>query len=134
MSGSGNQAVANAVFAAVTYDQEDYDTSALHDVAVNNTRMTVPTGWTRVRLFGQVFWASNNAGTRIVEIYKNGAQFRGDARTRYQAAGSSSCSIATPVIQCVAGDYFEFMVLHTAGGSLNVAGGNNWNYFAMEQA
>jgi hypothetical protein len=35
----------------VTFDAEEYDTDSIHDNSTNNTRFTVPTGVTRVKLF-----------------------------------------------------------------------------------
>jgi len=128
------QSIPNATQTAAKYELEDYDTDALHDNVTNNTRMTVPTGWTKVRLFGGTHWASNGTGSRILEFWKNGATFRGGSRVRARAIGGSAHALASPAVPVVAGDYFELMVWQNRGSALNLSGLTTFNYFAMERA
>lgn len=133
------QTISNITITKVTWDGEDYDTDSIHDNVTNNTRLTVPSGVTRVRIRGQVFWATSTVGDRIGEIYKNNSgsyvgysKQNTSAITGYGAAGSNNHSQAeTPIIDVVAGDYFEFLVWQDTGGNLNVSSAAS-SWFFME--
>ena len=128
-----NQAVASGVWAQVIFDAEQYDTDSLHDNAVDPTRLTVPAGWSRVRLFAGTSWQAGSNLDRIMRFLKNGAGFPGDSWVRDRAISNNQNSTASPAIVCVPGDYFELSVLHGSVGNLNILGPGNTTYFAMER-
>ncbi len=127
-----NQSIANGTFVAATFTAEEYDTAALHDNVVNPSRMTVPAGWSRVRLYGGVSWQLNSTGERIIQFRKNGAAFRGLGQRRQRAINFSQDSSGTPAILCEEGDYFEMFVYQTSGSAKNLEV-HNATYFAMER-
>lgn len=132
---TSNQSVANNTTTVVTWSSAEYDDATLW-AGGNPTRLTVPTGWTRVRLTANIGWASSNAGRRILEVRKNGASQWGlplvhgpvasNARTNQNGVSS--------VVAVTAGDYFEVYVTQNSGGALNLQGGSGEveNWFAME--
>ena len=129
---SGNQSTANGVFEDLDFDLEEYDTDDIHDTSVNNTRMTIPAGVTHVRLTGNVEWAANSTGGRIIRFMKNGAIFEGSAMSRAEAVTGNPTvqNIASGVLEVNAGDFLELEVLQDAG-TLNVLSGPN-TWLAME--
>lgn len=130
----GNQSIPNATWTAIIFDAEQYDSDGLHDNAVNPSRMTVPAGWTKVRLTAGTKWTSNNTGERIMRFKMNGAQFPGDAWQRNLSRANSQNSTASPAIAVVEDDYFEFEVYHTRGAAINIEAPADNVYFAMERA
>ena len=129
-----NQSIANGTWTSVLYTTEAYDTDALHDNAVNPSRMTVPAGWSRVRLSAGVTWEANSTSERLIRFEKNGAEFVGMSYSRMRASSSSDNAIASPAVVVVPGDYFEVRVYQASGSPKNVLGPGNNNYFSMERA
>lgn len=130
---SANQSIPNNAATPVTFDQEEYDTDAFHDVVTNNSRMTVPAGVTKIRLAGGAIYASNSTGVRELWFEKNGASFVGAARTRIDATSGQKDILVThsPVIAVSPGDYFELVANQASGAALNIEAAD-WTYFSLE--
>ena len=104
-------------------------TSAVYDDAgfwsgTNPTRTTIPAnqGITRVRLISNGSWAANASGSRVMAHEKNGSPFIGMGYMGQPAATDqigSNQNISSAIIPVQDGDYFETVVAHSAGGSLN---------------
>ena len=127
-----NQSIPSGVMTAAVWTTEQYDTAGLHDNVVNPSRMTVPAGWSRVRLVGGTFWQSNSTGERIIQFWKNGANFPGLGMTRVHALSNGQDNSQTPAISCVPGDYFEMAVYQSSGSAKTLEPHANC-YFAMER-
>lgn len=122
---SADQALTSNVFQVVNWDSEEYDTDNFHDNAVNNSRLTIPTGVTKVRLrLALQFepWAGGGGtqGDIGCHFAKNGtANFRGNAEIHHQTTDNSGSQAniicVSSVIDCVAGDYFEARALQVYG-------------------
>lgn len=131
---SADQTTANYVTAAaVAWDAEDYDTDTIHDTVTNNTRLTVPTGVTKVKigagwdigsLTANEYWA--------VDIRKNGSNNYNGWTGLVTASPLTSAfgSIWTPILTVVATDYFEVFFDAQTDTSVTVFAGFSW--FAME--
>jgi hypothetical protein len=127
------QSVPHNTWTAVQWNTEDYDTDAIHDVASSNTRLTVPSGVSKVRLLANMRWDdSNSTGYRIAHLRKNGGSFNGMFEDKRDARGASSCNLASPVLLVTGGDYFETFVFQTSGGTLSFADQTDRSWFAME--
>ncbi|OWQ98024.1 SGNH/GDSL hydrolase family protein [Sphingopyxis witflariensis] len=130
---NADQTTANyAGGANVAWDAEVYDTDAFHDNVTNNTRLTVPSGVTKVRLSAQVRYSNGtNNEFAALAINKNGAGYDGQA---YQVVasptGAGSVSVGTGVLTVTAGDYFEANFQMQADTSITVAAGLSW--FSIE--
>lgn len=99
----------------VPFDAESYDTDSIHDNVTNNTRLTVPSGWSLVRVsFSVVFVLvtsgsfciarvrhSNSAG---VEQSRRGLPSFSSPAISAAEFFASGCSAPIPVSL---GDYFE---------------------------
>ncbi len=119
---------------AITWDTETYDYGGWHDTGSNTSRMTVPTGVTRVRLLGQIRLENVNANNWAAAfVKKNGsAAFDGPPE---QLIGNASSSvfvqIVSPVLEVTAGDYFELFGQVQSDTSVDIKAQTSW--FAIEE-
>jgi hypothetical protein len=134
---AADQTTLNATGAgvALTWDSETggYDTDTIHDNSTEPTRLTVPTGVTRVRLSAQVYWLLTTADTfKLLQLEKNGSfAYVGSASSGTEiGASSGSGQIHSPVLTVTAGDYFEIRLFEESDTSITIESDNSW--FAME--
>lgn len=136
---SANQNITIGTLTILTWNQEVYDTSNLHN-NTNSSRLTVPAGVTRVRLNANVSWAQGVLATAGIEIelLKNAAPFRGGFHVFVEddisaATGGLRMNGSSPPLLVTGGDFFEVRVRQNTSISLNVeADGGNGTWFAME--
>lgn len=120
---STNQSIANNTTTSISWD-----TSAIRDdvgafSAGSPTLVTVPVGYTRVKITVNLNWASNSTGVRFVIALKNGATVT--QPSVIVAAAFESCATATsPWLTVTAGDTLEIQVRQSSGGNLNLNGGS----------
>ena len=112
---------------AVPFDQETYDVDGWHDNVTNNSRLTVPSGVTRVRVGAniQVALIDNNEAV-LFRIAKGGSTaWDGAAASRAgQNTGAAMLSIVTGPVDVVAGDYFEANLLIAVDTSVTITAAN----------
>ena len=113
------QSIANNTMTTLTWEQAIYDSNNLFSFATP-TRITIPTGVSKVRLSGSVWWGSVNVGNRHLRIMKNGAGFLGYGYVLSPAITASPNQVFTAVVDVSQGDYFELEVSQNSGGSLLV--------------
>lgn len=113
------QGLANNTLTAVAFDQTNADSDGGHSNVTNNSRYTCQVaGWYLV--WGTVFFAPSNAGSRKVLIYKNGAVASGSANQGANAGSSDGVALAAFMpVKLAVGDYVETWVNQDSGGSLN---------------
>ena len=120
----------------LTFNTEAYDTDSIHDNATNNTRLTVPTGITRIKLKAFVEWEanSNTSGTRITQILRNGTTIWTGTVIEHENNPPSLKAVyhnlITPVITVIATDYFEIRIWQDSGVNFTINSTTTW--FAME--
>ncbi len=117
----------------VPWNTELYDTDAIHDNVVNPDRLTIPAGWTRVRLDATITWDVSGTGSRQILFQKNGAWLMGIPWSHILASGNTSHGIHSPVVDCVAGDYFQFRVRQNSGIALNIPAASGVAHFAVQR-
>ena len=117
------QSIPNNTQTILTFDSESYDTSAIHDNAVNTSRLTVPSGVTRIKLKALVGFAASATGGRSLVLMKGGivhtplgAEITVPVTS---AAFIASMHFTTEELTVVAGEYFELRAFQTSGGALN---------------
>jgi len=123
---SVTQSIPNAVYTAITWDTEVYDTDTMHDNVTNNTRITFTTAGTYLITLNAM-WGSSGTGARRIVIEKNG--------TTYGTGTFVITPFATPGVafayngatvsveaQFSANDYIIVWGYQDAGTSLNFAG------------
>ena len=101
---------------AVPWDAEEYDIGGWHDNATNNTRLTVPSGVSRVRLSAN-FSMDDGAGYPRFQFLKNGSTFPGSpvATDMATSAGDYINLNTSAEIAVTPGDYFEVQVIVSLG-------------------
>lgn len=112
-------------FAAVTFNQERYDSGDLHSASANTSRLTAPI--TGLYSGGcSVSFASNATGRREVVIQLNATtNIAWDVRA---AVNGASTKVVVPFeYQLTAGDFLEVVCMQTSGGALNVEAAGNYS-------
>ncbi len=128
---SADQTILDVTFTAVTFDQEEYDTDAIHDNVTNNDRLTVPAGVINVRLLAGAQWANDLTNFRTVRIEKNDlVEEPGMPNMLEFGAGKNKHDVTSAVVVVVAGDFFKLVVHQDSGANLSVIEMGTW--FAME--
>jgi hypothetical protein len=96
------------------FDSEDYDTDAFHDNVTNNTRLTVPSGVSRVRLIGSFGHGTLGNHTVTLEVNKNGASLDPQSVLKIEyPTRNANIQVNTPVVSVSPGDYFELNAILT---------------------
>jgi hypothetical protein len=131
-----NQAISDVTTTTINFDGESYDTDSIHDTVTNNSRLTVPSGVTKVRLCAQVNFqtGSTTAAFRSIEIAKNGAlTYAGTPKFNLEDQFGIG-QVFSPVVSVVAGDYFTAQAYQASGGSMLILGtaSGSLTWFAME--
>lgn len=116
-------AIANNTVTNIGFDTEQYkDSNFAHSNVTNNERITCNfTG--RVRILGQVQYASTTAARYEILILKNGA----DVLQRQNFANGAGVNLilqASAVVEVTSGDYISVQGFQVTGGSVNT----NANY------
>lgn len=129
---SANQTTADYTTAtAISWNTEvgGYDTDNIHDNSIQNTRLTVPTGVTKVSLAGQADLASVTADQWVLlTIRKNGSPAYVGAGRQASEIGASAPTIQarTADIDVTAGDYFELFMQIESDNSVTVNAQSTW--------
>jgi hypothetical protein len=124
---SSNFAVSAGVSTAVAWNDEEYDTDGFHDTGSNPSRLTIPSGVSKVRLTAAAITSASTTQL-IISMLKNGAAFTGGG-TSEAAGGTERVNAVSAVVDVVAGDYFELSLFSTA--AINVSS-NVLNWFSIE--
>lgn len=111
--------------ATVPFTAEVYDTDSYHDNATNNSRLTIPSGVSRVRLAASVQIGAHTSDTYVrATIQKNGANVTGSGLVITEISDALAyLSMTTAVLSCTAGDYFELWVDTESDTSVTLLGG-----------
>ena len=119
---SANQTIANNSNVVLSWGGESFDTDGYHDNSTNNSRLTVPSGVSKVIISGQARWDSNTSGTREILVQKNGSTAY-DGRP-FQHLGAQTHftmqSFVSPVLAVSPGDYFEMVAWQDSGSSRSI--------------
>lgn len=116
----------------LSWDDTEIDTDSFWDGG-QPTRLTVPAGITKVRVAGGIRMSTGVAGTaQELQIRKNGAStFLGGATFSSPSSFTTHrINAMTPVLDVVAGDYFELNMFATSQTSETL--NSNVCYFSIE--
>ncbi len=116
------QLIPHYTITALTWSDVVYDTDNIHDIG-SPTRLTIPSGISKIKITGCVAFRENTSGRRVAFIYKNGdGSYNGRASvTVVPVAGTATVfQVSSPVLTVVAGDYFEIMAQQTSGQDIHV--------------
>jgi hypothetical protein len=132
---AADQTAANySANAAIGWDSESYDTDTIHDNVTNNSRLTVPSGVTKVRILGQLHLTSvTSSDACTARLGKNGGVDNYLGATSHldgTASATRRIPLASPILTVTAGDYFELFLITGGDTSITVEADSSW--FAME--
>lgn len=113
------QSFVNAVFQTFAFAGEVYDDLGMHDPAVNNSRLTIPAGYTGKWQFdAHVDWINASAGVKkAIGFRRDGGSYRGwNSSPGGGWAGGNPGDITgtTTVMSINAGSYVELVTLNGA--------------------
>lgn len=91
----------------LAWDTEVYDVGGWHDTVTNNSRMTVPSGVSLVRLSSSAKTDATETGQIAIQHIKNGAVVLGCGYADMESADVDGIAIYSAPIACTAGDYFQ---------------------------
>ena len=117
----------------IVHDAEDYDTDSIHSNSVNNTRLTVPSGVTKVRLSANVHIDALSASKYAIHLITKGGSgdYTGVAQIATKTTlGEERSNISTAILTVTSGDYFEQKITVETDTSVTVTAARTW--FAME--
>jgi hypothetical protein len=121
---STTQSISNAVFTAVLFNSEDYDTGGFHSTVTNTSRFTVPSGAGGLYLItANILFAANATGQRVLQVRLNGGSSGIAAIIGQQIVPSatySSVVMVASILTLNAGDYVEVFAYQDSGGALNI--------------
>src|SRR5215831_1233030 len=118
--------VSNATTTGIPFDTERFDTDNIHDVAVNNGRLTCRTAG-KYLIGVNIEWNPNATGERIVWLYLNGGTPIAEVRGPANGASATLGQIATVLQDMAVGDFVEVYVYQTSGGALNITATPNYS-------
>ena len=132
---SSNVSVLSQTYTRIPFNTEVYDTSAIHDNATNNARLTVPAGVSKVRLHAQISVVNTDTafnGTVSIEINHTAYAV---AIANSTVAAFMGVNLSSGVISVVTGDFFELGIWtstarEVTGGSSATRQYQTW--FSME--
>lgn len=124
---TADEAIPAVTDTTIPWDQVDREVGSWWSAA-NPTRLTVPSGVTRVRVSGNVL-GSAATGDFAAQILKNGLPFSGMGQTDTDTPSGDSLNVFSDVIDVTPGDYFELSVFSDA--ARNVTAGNA-TWFSIE--
>lgn len=118
---------------AITWDTDVYDTDNIHDTSSNTSRLTVPSGVTKVRLKAQVELNSLTSGNWTAIVIRKGgvAAYSGCPAAVYEIDASFAVmNISSGVLNVSAGEYFEVFVQVESDTTVGIVAQTSW--FTME--
>jgi hypothetical protein len=119
---TATQTANGAVFTAITWDSENFDTDSFHSTSSNTSRITIPTGLGGKYVFS--YFVNDAAGSypagslMQVALYKNGAIIA-QTGTLYQGANYMP-QTATFFFDAAAADYYEVFVYRDTSATGNI--------------
>lgn len=124
---TADQAVSTSTWTTVTWDAEDFDEAGTHDNVTNNTRITIPAGFTKARLTSGIVWPNSSSGGRGIIIVRNGGSGNNHVGFMMAPAQFESGLVAdSGWITVAENDYFEVSAFAGAT-SMSIRGpSGNW--------
>lgn len=124
------QSFTASVDTALAFNSEIADTDGFHDTVTNNSRLTVPSGVTLVRLTAN---ASGVVGRLNLYITKGGASARGLPACSTESSGNDYLNLTSAPVVVTTSDYFQLIANATgASPTVPVSTSDNDTFFSIE--
>ncbi|MGI9501544.1 MAG: hypothetical protein ACR2RE_00630, partial [Geminicoccaceae bacterium] len=127
---TSNLSISTNSYVPIPWQSQGYDTDAFWDVG-QPTRLTVPSGVTKVRLTANIEWQSSPSA-QLVQIRKNGGSVLGGGSVIIRGDGGYSNqmrNLISAVLPVIAGDWFELALYIGSSGELK---SDHRTWFAVE--
>jgi hypothetical protein len=122
---TSDQSIPNGTNTIITYNAENFDTDALHDLISFPSRLTCTVAGEYL-ITTQARFAGNSAGFRYVTPLLNGSIELAIMRVPPASGVDTDISCST-IYRLQVGDYIETRVYQNSGGALNVIGAANFS-------
>jgi hypothetical protein len=122
-----NISIPDNTLTVLTFNTERFDTGALHSTSANTSRLTCVTAG-KYLITGNVQWAFNATGDRMLEVLLNGAT--SIAKQQVEPVSGTNLltvQVVTTVYHLAAADYVELRVYQNSGGALNAQVAANYS-------
>lgn len=112
-----DQLITHGIGTVINWQASDYNTNSVWS-GVNPSRLTVPTGVSKVRIKAYVRYDTGIYDRVSLYLLKNGTTYNPQYTCDDERAGHPTASITpmprieSPIMSVVAGDYFEIATLH----------------------
>jgi hypothetical protein len=124
---NSTQSITSGAFRTLNWNDEVYDTDGFHDNVTNPSRLTVPSGVSKVRLSANV---GDGTAQWVCTLNKNGAAFTGSPFQDVEAqALAEAVNVMSAVVDVTPGDYFECTIFCTGNETITTA---DYTWFAIE--
>ena len=114
---ASSQSIANNSVTIIELDSETFDTDTIHDNSTNNSRLTAKTAGVYV-IIGQVIFATNGTGRRLLRIQYNGSTVIAGQEWDVNQNDETSMVVST-IYKLDANDYVEMYAFQSSGGALS---------------
>lgn len=122
--------------AVVAWDSEIYDNGSWHDTSTNNSRLSVPSTVSYVRVGARLSISNLTADMFVrLTIRKNGSGGYDGSASTVQESGDTQAQVTcwSPIIPVIGGtDYFEAFLFIETDNSVTIVATGSW--FAIEAA
>lgn len=120
---------------ALAFANESYDTDSLHSTVTNNSRITIPSGVSKVRLSAGSLFQNVTANAEVIGYIRKNGSGSGYAGMPHAMCDTSftfpRVNLYSAVIPVTGGtDYFEFVINCAGDSSIDVLADFTW--FACE--
>lgn len=117
---SADPSVASLTVTTLSFDTEINDTDEMHDVAVNNSRLTFKTPGLYY-IWGAAEFTANAMGIRLLRVQANGTGQSFGTRQDSIGANDAVQLLAEGPFLAEIGDFIELKVLQDSGAALTVS-------------
>jgi hypothetical protein len=120
------QSISSSSTTAITWDAEAYDLGTWHDNSVNNSRLTVPSGVTLVRVQANIEMPATTIQT-VLGLWKGGSSLPGgfSVDSEYSSSRARFLNGMSAPIAVTPGEYFEATVFNASAQTLP-NGNHSW--------
>ena len=123
---NATQSFTISTWTRIAWDNEEFDDVNAADLGTNAMRITVPSGFTRVKFTWFTTWAFNSTGQRLMSLEKNSNGVQGAGvevgLAMNNGTNESPQAVATKWLTVTPGDHFEFWAFQSGANPLNLSG------------
>jgi hypothetical protein len=122
------QSIPDSTFTSLAFDTEKFDNDTMHDVAVDNNRITIKTAG-RYLILATATFDSNATGYRQIAIRINASTKKIGIHPVVNGA-YTMLNTFMPT-EFIVGDYLDVLVWQNSGGALDVISGEIYTTFSV---